>query len=218
MSLNLNLNPLPDEARQKLNRINEAIGDTIAELYDPEALILFGSYAHGQPDEWGDVDLLIISEAFQTISKLRRRSQFLINTGAYLQKGMDIEPLCLTPIEFLDGIQLATIAREALDTGVVLFDRTGITERAKQKLNQKRRSPRPTVVRTFEEQKRRLGPVDQLEVQLVGQADSVRRYEMMYSLRSVIVNTWAGWMKDKYPDLSDIERSRLLFEKLQEDV
>lgn len=218
MSLNLNLDLLPEDGRQKLNRINEAIGDSIVELYDPEALILFGSYAHGEPDEWSDVDLLIVSGAFQTTPKLHRRSQFLINTEAYLQKGMDIEPLCLTPVEFLDGIQLATIEREALDIGVVLFDRTGITGRAKQKLKQKRRSPRPAVVRTFEEQKRRLGPVDQLEVQLVGQADSVRRYEMMYSLRSVIVNTWAGWMKDKYPDLSDIERSRLLFEKLQEDV
>lgn len=218
MTLNLNLNALSDRARQKLGLIDDAIGDTIAELYDPEALILFGSYAHGQPDEWSDVDLLIISDAFNTVSKLHRRSQFLINTGAYLQKGLDIEPLCLTPVEFLDGIQQATIEKEALDTGIVLLDRTGIVARAKQKLDPKRHSPKPIVVRTLEEQRRRLGPVDQLEVQLVGHADSVRRYEMMYSLRGVIVNTWAGWLNAKYPEMSDIERSRLLFEKLQENV
>lgn len=128
MSLILNLETLPEKARQKLNQINAAIGDTIAELYDPEALILFGSYAHGQPDEWSDVDLLIISDAFRSVPKLRRRSRFLIDTGAYLRGGLDIEPLCLTPEEFLFGIQWATIEREALETGFVLLDRTGVTQ------------------------------------------------------------------------------------------
>lgn len=128
MSLKLNLKMLPEKAKQKLSRINEAIGDTITELYDPEALILFGSYAHGQPDEWSDVDLLIISDAFRSIPKLRRRSQFLINTGAYLHSSLNIEPLCLTPEEFRYGIQWAIIEREALDMGFVLLDRTGVTQ------------------------------------------------------------------------------------------
>lgn len=128
MSLHLNLEQLPEGARQKLSQISEAIGEVIDELYHPEALILFGSYAHGQPDEWSDVDLLIISDAFRSVPKLRRRSQFLIDTGAYLHSGLDIEPLCLTPQEFLYGIQWATIEREALETGFVLLDRTGVTQ------------------------------------------------------------------------------------------
>jgi predicted component of type VI protein secretion system len=52
----------------------------------------------------------------------------LINTGAYLHNDLDIEPLCLTPEEFLYGIQWATIEREALETGVVVLDRTGVTQ------------------------------------------------------------------------------------------
>jgi predicted nucleotidyltransferase len=60
MSLKLNLKMLPEKAKKQLNRVNEAIGETIVERYDPDALILFGSYAHGQPDEWSDIDLLII--------------------------------------------------------------------------------------------------------------------------------------------------------------
>ena len=127
MSLKLNLKMLPEKAKKQLNRVNEAIGETIVERYDPDALILFGSYAHGQPDEWSDIDLLIISDVFGAVPKLRRRSQFLINTGAYLHNDLDIEPLCLTPEEFLYGIQWATIEREALETGVVVLDRTGVT-------------------------------------------------------------------------------------------
>lgn len=128
MSLKLNLKMLPEKAKRKVERVNEAIGSVVDELYAPDALILFGSYAHGQPDEWSDVDLLIVSNAFRTIPKLRRRSQFLINTGAYLHSGLHIEPLCLTPDEFLYGIQWATIEREALETGFVLLDRTGVTQ------------------------------------------------------------------------------------------
>jgi uncharacterized protein len=128
MSLKLNLKMLPEKAKKQLNRVNEAIGETIVERYDPDALILFGSYAHGQPDEWSDIDLLIISDVFGAVPKLRRRSQFLINTGAYLHNDLDIEPLCLTPEEFLYGIQWATIEREALETGVVVLDRTGVTQ------------------------------------------------------------------------------------------
>ena len=128
MSLKLNLKMLPMKAQRKLERIDEAIGRVVDELYAPDALILFGSYAHGRPDEWSDVDLLIISDAFGAVPKLRRRSQFLINTGAYLHSGLNIEPLCLTPEEFRYGIQWATIEREALETGFVLLDRTGVTQ------------------------------------------------------------------------------------------
>jgi predicted nucleotidyltransferase len=108
--------------------MDRKIGSTIEELYTPDALILFGSYAHGQPDEWSDVDLLFISDAFASVPKLRRRSQFLVNTGAYLHEGLGLEPLCLTPDEFLRGIQWATIEQEALETGVVILDRIGITQ------------------------------------------------------------------------------------------
>lgn len=128
MPLKLNLKMLTEKAKKQLDRVNAIIGETIIERYDPDALILFGSYAHGQPDEWSDIDLLIISDAFGAVPKLRRRSQFLINTGAYLHSDLDIEPLCLTPEEFRYGIQWATIEREALETGVVIFDKTGITQ------------------------------------------------------------------------------------------
>ena len=35
----------------------------IAEKFDPEKIILFGSYAYGQPHEWSDVDILVVMPA-----------------------------------------------------------------------------------------------------------------------------------------------------------
>ena len=35
----------------------------IAEKFDPEKIILFGSYAYGQPHEWSDVDILAVMPA-----------------------------------------------------------------------------------------------------------------------------------------------------------
>ena len=38
----------------------QAVANRIAEQFDPEEIILFGSYAYGQPTEDSDVDLLVI--------------------------------------------------------------------------------------------------------------------------------------------------------------
>lgn len=38
----------------------QALSQKIAEQFQPERIILFGSYAYGQPNEDSDVDLLVI--------------------------------------------------------------------------------------------------------------------------------------------------------------
>ena len=43
----------------------------LVEQFRPQQIILFGSYAYGQPDEHSDVDLLIVQE--HTLSSLRER-------------------------------------------------------------------------------------------------------------------------------------------------
>ena len=34
--------------------------DRLVEAYEPDKVILFGSHAYGEPNEWSDVDLLIV--------------------------------------------------------------------------------------------------------------------------------------------------------------
>jgi uncharacterized protein len=39
-----------------------AVADHIAEKFDPEEIILFGSHAYGKPTAWSDVDLLVVMD------------------------------------------------------------------------------------------------------------------------------------------------------------
>ena len=39
-----------------------AIANHIAQKFDPEQIILFGSHAYGKPTGWSDVDLLVVME------------------------------------------------------------------------------------------------------------------------------------------------------------
>ncbi len=48
----------------------------IASKFDPDKIILFGSYAYGQPHEWSDVDLLVVMPAYDETNQAIR----IINT------------------------------------------------------------------------------------------------------------------------------------------
>jgi uncharacterized protein len=43
-------------------RTIRALANHIAEKFDPEEIILFGSHAYGKPDASSDVDFLVIME------------------------------------------------------------------------------------------------------------------------------------------------------------
>ncbi len=57
-------------------KIKEVI-DRIVETFQPEKIILFGSYAWGRPDPDSDVDLLIIKETENTRQTAREIDGFL---------------------------------------------------------------------------------------------------------------------------------------------
>lgn len=52
------------------------IADKLKESYNPEKIILFGSYAWGLPDEDSDIDILIITPE-ELKSRLEIGDQFL---------------------------------------------------------------------------------------------------------------------------------------------
>jgi predicted nucleotidyltransferase len=43
-------------------RTIRAMATHIAECFNPEEIILFGSHAYGRPDGWSDVDLLVVMD------------------------------------------------------------------------------------------------------------------------------------------------------------
>ena len=44
----------------------------IAERFEPEKIILFGSFAYGAPHEWSDVDLLVVMPAREELTQAAR--------------------------------------------------------------------------------------------------------------------------------------------------
>ncbi len=53
--------PLNKRKRIPMRAIR-AIAKHIAEKFDPERIILFGSHAYGKPTAWSDVDLLVVMD------------------------------------------------------------------------------------------------------------------------------------------------------------
>jgi len=55
--------PTIDKRKRIPMRTIRAVVKHIAEKFDPEKIILFGSYAYGKPTAWSDIDLLVIMDA-----------------------------------------------------------------------------------------------------------------------------------------------------------
>ncbi|MEK7671466.1 MAG: nucleotidyltransferase domain-containing protein, partial [Bacteroidota bacterium] len=49
----------------------EAVARRIAERFSVEKILLFGSYAYGEPEEGSDVDLLVVMETEKRPSEIR---------------------------------------------------------------------------------------------------------------------------------------------------
>ena len=82
--------------------------------------ILFGSHAYGEPHEWSDIDLVIISPDFMGQSMIDRL-QFLY--WATWEAGTTwIEPLGYTPEEFESASHLSLLG-EVRERGIVVYDR-----------------------------------------------------------------------------------------------
>lgn len=89
----------------------------IAETFQPEKIILFGSYAYGQPHEWSDVDLLVVMPARNQIDQSIR----IINT---LEAPFSLDLIVRTPKRLRrDREDGDWFLREVLAKGKVLYEK-----------------------------------------------------------------------------------------------
>ena len=87
--------------------------------YAPEKIILFGSYAYGQPNADSDIDLLIIKATqerfFERLDTVRR-----MTTGTHPH--IPFEPIVLTPGEVEERLEAGDqFLGEILERGEVLY-------------------------------------------------------------------------------------------------
>lgn len=92
----------------------------IASRFNPEKIILFGSYAQGHPDPESDVDLLVLME----FEGLPQDQAYQIRRT--LPRRFPVDLLVRHPREVERRIQLGDFfLKEALEKGQVLHERTG---------------------------------------------------------------------------------------------
>lgn len=89
--------PPPSQRKRIPARVIRALAKHIAEKFDPEEIILFGSHAYGKPQAWSDVDLLVIMETPQgeletaleisdSLPRLAFRVDIVVRSRAVLEK------------------------------------------------------------------------------------------------------------------------------------
>jgi len=84
---------------------------------DVSKVILYGSYAQGEPKEYSDIDVAVVSPAFRKMDIFERQE---ILSQAHHKLGEPIEPIGLTP-EQLKRKQ--GFAREILEKGIIVYSK-----------------------------------------------------------------------------------------------
>jgi len=96
-----------------------AVVKQIAEKFQPEKIILFGSYAYGKPKPESDVDLLVIMG-----TSLRSRQQRLEISRALSPRPFPMDIVVRTPQQVKERLALGDLfLREITTRGKVIYER-----------------------------------------------------------------------------------------------
>ena len=91
----------------------------IAEKFDPERIILFGSYAYGKPHPYSDVDLLVVID-----TKERPLAKQLEISRALSPHPFGMDILVYAPQEIKSRIAMGDyFLREIVSRGKVMYER-----------------------------------------------------------------------------------------------
>ena len=111
----------PMAKRRISRRAIEAVVKRIAAQFDPERIILFGSYAYGRPTAHSDVDLLVVLD---TDERPRAKQLEIARALSPHPFGMDV--LVRTPRQLRTRIAMGdAFLRDIVTYGKVLYERPG---------------------------------------------------------------------------------------------
>ena len=106
---------------RKMRKLISEVVDRIKEKYEPEKIILYGSYAYGKPTEDSDIDLFIVKDTDK-----RRVDRYVEVSRLLAEREADISisPLVYTPKEVEERLALGDdFVEEILTRGKVLYAR-----------------------------------------------------------------------------------------------
>ena len=111
--------PKGTQARPITMRAIRAVVQRIIDRFQPDKIILFGSYAYGHPKPESDVDLLVIME-----TPLRSRQQRLEISRALSPRPFSLDIIVRTPREVADRLAIGDVFLCEITTrGKVLYER-----------------------------------------------------------------------------------------------
>lgn len=106
---------ISETTRAELNKIVKQVADA----YRPEKIILFGSYAYGEPHADSDLDLLIIKKTSERFIDRWISVRQIVSDP---DRSIPFEPLVLTPNEVKERLAIGDqFIEEIVTKGEVLY-------------------------------------------------------------------------------------------------
>ncbi|MDR2590152.1 MAG: nucleotidyltransferase domain-containing protein [Oscillospiraceae bacterium] len=98
--------------------------DIIIDLVDPDKIILFGSYAYGEPNDRSDIDMLVVKNG----KDMTVRDEGKLAAEVYFKKrSLGIEKMCDIFIDnedyIMDKMNDVNAYSDAINKGVLLYER-----------------------------------------------------------------------------------------------
>lgn len=100
-----------------MDTLNPVVKNVLNQLkrYNPEKIILFGSYAHGKPTQNSDVDLLVIKKTADPFLERQKKVHLLLRTTT------PVDVFVFTPEEFEHAKKNNLLIREATKSGKLIY-------------------------------------------------------------------------------------------------
>jgi uncharacterized protein len=111
----------PVRAKKSIQKILTDVVEKLMADYQPEKIILYGSYAYGQPNEDSDIDLFIIKETDKRrIDRFVEVSEIIYDP----QRHISIQPMVYTPGELEERLALGDdFVKDILTRGEIIYAR-----------------------------------------------------------------------------------------------
>lgn len=107
--------------KRNLSGLISKLAERLKERYQPEKIILYGSYAYGTPDEASDIDLLIIKDTTDRPIDRRITVRRLVSD---IRKKIPFSSLVLTPRELSSRLEIGDdFFIEITKKGKVIYER-----------------------------------------------------------------------------------------------
>ena len=114
------------EREKVINTVKDFAGK-LDSIWDKVSVVIVGSYARGDFNEWSDIDVLIIveNEHPNPLKRYNKLVKLLVNP-----EYAKIEPIIITKKEFVKGLERKNpLIIEALEKGIVIKDKLGLFSR-----------------------------------------------------------------------------------------